>query len=299
MDANKERNRALQEIAKSLSKSLETECKNKNDKSAFWISLLSVCISFLTMVITFGTPYISYKIESINKPLVLGEKIDVYFDNESSKNYNITFSIEQGGLKKAYIANWEDDGSVVYENIIENLDGESLRFSRKSKQIEVNKDNNNVTIKNGNTNKIYLMEGYICIRKIEDFALVLLDTTGQWWIYYFISSPEIIPENIEYNLQLVDESGSVVTNVTSEIQRQEVNYVIIDGTLTSNASIEKALIILDTDYYLFGTEKTFEGENGAIITSNPVIKNIYNPPSSISVYDKITQIHKDISFLSI
>ncbi len=301
MNLNKERNDVLKKIAESLEKSVTTKRKNQKDRRTFVISIISIVISILAVFAAISVPYISYRLDLKNKPLVLGEKINLYFDDENSENgkYNITFNMKQGSLKKAYIANWEDDGCVVYENIIEDLDGGVLSLSRKSDQTNIDMNSENVNIVNVNTKEMYLINGYINKRYIEDFALVLLDTTGQWWIYYFISSPEFVPENVEYNLKLQDEDGKEIINVESEIEKQEMSYVIIDGTLTSVSSIEKALAKLDTDYHLFEKPKTFKGKNDIEITSNPIMIDVYNPPTSANIYDKIIEIHKDIVELSL
>lgn len=301
MNLSKEKNIASNKIAENLEKSVATEQKTQKDKKTFVISIISIVISIIAVLAAISVPYISYRLDLKNKPLVLGEKIDLYFEDENNEDgkYNITFNIEQGGLKKAYIANWEDDGCVVYENIIEDLDGGALRLSRKSEQREIDMNNFNTTIENGNTSEAFLIDGYISMRCIGEFALVLLDTSGQWWIYYFISSPEFIPENVEYKLQLLGENGEIIISDASRIERQEMSYVIIDGTLTSVSSIEKTIAKLDTNYYLFERRKTFEGENGIKVTSYPIIKDAYKPPTSANVYDKIIEIHRDINDLSL
>lgn len=296
---------------KKISESIQTITNNKNEKQAYVISIISTIISILAIAATIFVPKYEYDLDKINKPLLFDENVSIELDDESD-GCNVSFSIKQGGIKKAYLAYGGENGELIYENIIENLKNDSLEVKEKSEyKIDDMSDKKvSIDLKVVNGEKVSiglnyvdeknLFDGFIKIVKIKDFSLILLDTIGQWWIYYFVTYPEVIPsEDAVYNFEVQNDDGDVIVSTQEPLDKQDMAYVMIDGTLTSTASIENVLQSLEVDYKLFSERREIKGENGEIFTSQPIMKNVYIPPRAEDIYNEITRIRNDINDLSL
>ena len=288
---NKERNQHLYNISKSI-----TDIANsKNEKWALRLSISSVIISFLAIAIAIIVPFIEYHLDKVNKPLLFDKNVSIV--PEELNDVIITFDIKQGGIKKVYLAFKEKSG-IIYKNMVENLDSDSLVIHIESGDEEVDTSKKEIFINDNKKEKI-LLDGHIKMIEIEDFSLVLLDTTGQWWIYYFITSPQIIPDGLEYDFDVKADDGKTIVSEQFSLDKQDMDYVMLDGTLTSELSIEKSLQDLETDYKLISERRKIKGENGEIFEFQPKIENIYTPPKAEDIYKDIITIRDDINTLSL
>jgi hypothetical protein len=288
---NKERNQHLYKISKSI-----TDIANsKNEKWALRLSISSVIISFLAIAIAIIVPFIEYHLDKVNKPLLFDKNVSIV--PEELNDVIITFDIKQGGIKKVYLAFKEKSG-IIYKNMVENLDSDSLVIHIESGDEEVDTSKKEIFINDNKKEKI-LLDGHIKMIEIEDFSLVLLDTTGQWWIYYFITSPQIIPDGLEYDFDVKADDGKTIVSEQFSLDKQDMDYVMLDGTLTSELSIEKSLQDLETDYKLISERRKIKGENGEIFEFQPKIENIYTPPKAEDIYKDIITIRDDINTLSL
>lgn len=289
-NSDKERNQHLSNISKSVA----AMANNKNEKRA----LISMIISIIAIAISIIVPFIEHNLDKVNKPLLFDKNNITIESDDKSDNYNVSFKIKQGGIKKAYFV-LKVGSEISYENIIENIENKSLQLNIESKSKEIDMKNEKASIKLNNVTESAFFDNKIKERRIDDFSLVILDTTGQWWIYYFVTSPEFIPQNIKYKFEVKNDDGEIVASSQENLDEQEMDYVMIDGTLTSELSIEKSLQNLETDYKLFSERRKIKGENGEIFESQPKIENIYTPPKSEDVYNDIITIRDDINTISL
>lgn len=289
---NEERNRILKTISNDFKHSVERQSKDKKGN-------ITIIISIIAIIAAFVSPLLINAIEGRNKPLLLSDKISLYKEGES-ESYNIEFYIKQGGLKKVYVAIPTSDGEIVYNNIIENFDNKSIKIIEDSVSKKVDVSEIVVSTKSiFKENMRDSINGNIFIKTIDNFALVLLDSTGQWWIYYFITSPEIEPQNVQYSLQVFNQNGEIIAEMMEDVQVQAMQTVVIDGTLTSVASIRQQIEALNGEYEFFKTPRSFKGKNGEEFTSNPVVQNIYEPPKPEEIFSNIQKIHDDIKEFSL
>lgn len=281
---------------KKILEGIITIANSNNGKRVYVINILSLLVSIGVVAVTIAVPKYAYVLDKINKPLLFDEDVSIKSDDKSD-NYKVSFSIKQGGIKKGYLVFESENGEIIYENIIENLVNDSIQLNRESHTENIYMTGKEVSINlSNNVNEYALFDQYIKVKKIEDFSLVMLDTTGQWWIYYFVTSPEFIPiENVVYNFEVKTDDSKIIVSTQESLDKQEMGYVMIDGTLTSTASIEKMLQNLETDYKLFSERREIVGENGEKFKSQPIMKDVYSPPRAEDVYNDIIRIRNDIN----
>ena len=284
-ESSEQRNKILKEILETISESKDGKKISKAEINSIVTSILAVIISFTSILITIWI----HKNEAFNESLVLSSEISIQIDNNYEDSYIIEFDIKQGGIKKAYIAMTSSDGSIAYESILQSSSGSAIKLVRNS-----GKSKEDIQT---NTGKI-IGDGIVEINSIKNFALIILDTTEQWWIYYFISTPEFVPKNSSYMLTVYGENGDVIASLNRELEIQKMSRIIIDCSLISVSSIEEAMKDLKVDYYFFNMPQDFEGVNGEIFTSNPRMENLYELPSATDIYSNIIKIREDIKKMS-
>lgn len=290
-ELSEERNKILQTISKEIDDSIVNENKNK-------INVISLIISILALIVSILVPFWIYKMQLFNETLVLSSEIGLEIDDQYKDKYAIEFDVKQGGIKKAYIATVLPDDSIIYDSILQYSNGNTIRLVRDSRKSEEKIQKSTESMQFYNENEI-LGDGILEINTIEDFALVLLDTTEQWWIYYFVSTPEFIPVNCEYSAKIFGENGDEIATFKKKLEIQEMDRIFIDGSLTSVTSIEEAMKNLKVDYYLFEKPQSIKGKNGEIFMSNPRIENLYKLPKEDDIYNSIIKIRDDIKKLSL
>ncbi len=259
-----------------------------------FLSLTAIVISVITLICT----GVWHRQDMANQILIFSEETSFDIDY-GSESFNFTLGIEQGGIKKAFWANISDSG-IDYQNKKTLGTKNSVTLTGNLLPMYYNQDKGRLS----KDEKVLFDSGNAGL-KIQPFpeqALIIMDTTERWWIYYFIFSPEITPYNLEYDLSGISEDGTEVGSYVRELEKQNSKIVMIDGRITSVETIKNELERngIDGSYYFFEESLEETGiDAGAITDSNPYIDNVYEIPDAEKIFKNIEKIHNDINSLQL
>jgi len=256
--------------------------KPSESKSRIWSWL-----AFLISVASFISSCQNSERDIFNKSLILNKQIELEYINDDT--YKMSIEKKQGGIKKAYIADIdiEDDAiEIIYKESTDNIVGNQLEIKM---QTGVTGDVSGLFVE--------LIDENLGIKDIKQFALVVLDTTDQWNIYYCIIQPEINPDLVYQTI--LEANGKVIGIEQKEMKKQDMIGVLIDGTLINVPSIKNEMSVFDNvgKYYFYDVPLEIKGENGEIIKSNPYATIEYSMPEAETVYKNMQNIYEDIKNL--
>lgn len=244
----------------------------KKGKKSFFINTLDV-IYKIVAIVTFISLIIAYRqyiIDVNNRGLVFCEEIKLKYDSDN--NYSVEFQKEQGGIKKAYLADVSYNG-INYKCLNSKLEDCKLEFN----SLDINSE---------------MLSEELHIADIKHFAVVIQDTTNNWHIFYYIVQPEIDFDNLSYRL-CVTIDGKEYANET-ELKKNEMHYIVLDCNLINKSTIEKELNNSTLNFTIYLEPFDVHGPNGEIFESNPRIEVPYTKPDTEEIYTNIQQIREDI-----
>lgn len=186
------------------------------------------------IIITMKVANIQNELSLKNSTFILQDNVDVEL---ASKECTISFFIEQGGIQKIYTAE-QGINSIVFEEennkIIEDKkNNKCIRITKKLTEAETEQE---MTM-DENVKKIY---SQLDIKDIRTFAILILDTTNKWNIYYCIVQPEINPKNLSYSLALYQKNELIGEN-EKQLDIKKGKSVIIPGEIVNVETIEKMI----------------------------------------------------------
>lgn len=223
-------------------------------------------------------------LEKNNKSFVLEDEIKL--DHITGNSYSVEFNIEQGGIKKAYVADISADkngnNSIIYKTLDTNLDNVKININ-DNRILEID-------FAGLDFDKSIIPE----IKDIKQFAIVVLDTTNEWTVSYFIIRPEINLADKKYNFTVKSENE--IVEMEKDLTVDSMQQVLLDGDLINISTINERIKIFEEEhrYYFFNEPIEIELENGELFKSNPYIDMVYKIPSSQEIYDNIKAIYDDI-----
>lgn len=242
------------------------------------ISVISSC--FIVREIHIMTDQL--QLERNNQSFVLNE---ITLEYVKGDRYKVLFDKQQGGIKKAYIADIREEG-IVYNLLSQSLeDCEIELFPVDTEKIKQYQDNSNIDVSG------------LKFEDIRQFALVVLDTTDQWNVHYFVVRPEIDGSKYEYKFEVAKDDGQTIAGYKEELKKDEMQCASFDTQLINELTISEKIAILSEkyEYYFFSEAIKLKGKNGEIITSNPYMEIHYTVPTVQEIHDNIVEIYTDIN----
>lgn len=254
-------------------------------------AVAGIAITVAGIIITMKVANIQNELSLKNSTFILRDNVDVEL---ASKECTISFFIEQGGIQKIYTAE-QGINSIVFEEennkIIEDKkNNKCIRITKKLTEAETEQE---MTM-DENVKKIY---SQLDIKDIRTFAILILDTTNKWNIYYCIVQPEINPKNLSYSLALYQKNELIGEN-EKQLDIKKGKSVIIPGEIVNVETIEKMIsdegFKTNDKYYFFTEDMKIKGKHGEEVLSNPCIDIAYSVPTANEIYDDFKEIHDTI-----
>jgi len=280
-----------------ISESGDGESSGRSERKFTWVttisSILIALATLATSVVVALMYHSNYTLNRMNQNLALNENPHLEYINDGK--YEITLVVQQGGISRAILVNFTEEG-VVYSSKSSGITlGRELSFEIGTREIYVPVQEVDSPGRG--------FGDIITLRDISEFALVLQDTRNEWHVFYFLIRPPVYFDSgaeLVYRVEMWDPStaeliGSV--NHSSSPARYMEEILIIDAGLINQATVVSKLENFpeQNEFSIFEDGWEMQAESGERAKGDPRLTIPYTLPRPDLVFERIQQILKDIN----